>query len=925
MAINTTKLLSGRAQVVGYGNLTADRYQFLSLGQAEPNLGPGNANSILTLSTSNTRVWSNSITLNSITVSGNVSLDNISISNTTLTTLNANLVTIGGNAGFVIPAGGNSQRPASPLLGTTRFSIPRDCLETWDGSTWIAATGGGGGNIITPGSVADQQITPDGTSTTYTLIQSTLTNNILVWINGVGQTPGTAYNVSGNLLTFATAPLTTDNIDIRFISYAVSLSSMSNQSGNTSITIVPPGNAASNIVFTTANTIVATMTSNIFNINFPVSVIGNVTANAFVGNLSGYAANSIYANSAGTAGTVTANAQANITSVGILSNLSVSGNIQSANINATGVISAAGNIRGGNIISTGTISVLGNVTAGNFIGNGALISSINGANVTGVVPLATYAVTANSAAYAGVVTTNAQPNITSLGTLNSLSVVGNILSSGVISATGNLYGNYILGNGALLTGVVTSVANINNGNSNISISANANITVSVAGVSNIVVFATSGEYINGVASVSGNVTGGNILTAGQVSAAGNLYGTNLSVTGVTTVSGNITGGNLLTTGIISAGGNATFGNISAFSQIGNTISITGSVTATGYIGNGNTLSNIQGANVNGAVTVANTAGTVTTNAQPNITSVGTLTSLTVSGNISGSGSGLTNIPAANISGNITFATTAGTVTANTQPTITKVGNLTTLNVDSYTTSLGYIMEPWNLGAYSLPTFGGGSNASGRTLLGWNRGNNGEFDIIVNSGGNSVGGISFYNWANTAANVSTPIFNVQGTTGDVTVYGNIINGGANVTGNIGSSTNYFNRLFANSTSAIHSDLAEMYLADNIYPPGTVLSFGGSAELTLSRGDSDPRVAGVVSTKPAYQMNSGLTGEFVTPLALTGRVPCLVQGNVSAGSMMVSAGNGRARAEQNPAMGTVIGKALTSFTGDLGIIEVVVGRM
>jgi hypothetical protein len=43
------------------------------------------------------------------------------------------------------------------------------------------------------------------------------------------------------------------------------------------------------------------------------------------------------------------------------------------------------------------------------------------------------------------------------------------------------------------------------------------------------------------------------------------------------------------------------------------------------------------------------------------------------------------------------------------------------------------------------------------------------------------------------------------------------------------------------------------------------------------------------------------------------------------MMVSAGNGRARAETNPAMGTVIGKAITSFDGDLGIIEVVVGRL
>jgi hypothetical protein len=106
---------------------------------------------------------------------------------------------------------------------------------------------------------------------------------------------------------------------------------------------------------------------------------------------------------------------------------------------------------------------------------------------------------------------------------------------------------------------------------------------------------------------------------------------------------------------------------------------------------------------------------------------------------------------------------------------------------------------------------------------------------------------------------------------------------------------------------------------------VLCFGGSAEVTVSNQDHDPTIAGVVSTNPAYQMNSGLTGDHVIAVALTGRVPCQVQGPISAGAMMVSAGNGRARAEKNPAMGTVIGKAVSSFDGELGIIEIVVGRL
>jgi hypothetical protein len=74
-----------------------------------------------------------------------------------------------------------------------------------------------------------------------------------------------------------------------------------------------------------------------------------------------------------------------------------------------------------------------------------------------------------------------------------------------------------------------------------------------------------------------------------------------------------------------------------------------------------------------------------------------------------------------------------------------------------------------------------------------------------------------------------------------------------------------------------------------------------------------------------MNTGLAGDNVVALALTGRVPCLVQGNVRKGDMMVSAGNGRARAEANPRVGSVIGKALENFDGPEGIIEVVVGRV
>ena len=117
-----------------------------------------------------------------------------------------------------------------------------------------------------------------------------------------------------------------------------------------------------------------------------------------------------------------------------------------------------------------------------------------------------------------------------------------------------------------------------------------------------------------------------------------------------------------------------------------------------------------------------------------------------------------------------------------------------------------------------------------------------------------------------------------------------------------------------------------MADSAYEPGTVVIFGGDEEITTTVISHDTRVAGVISTNPAYLMNSVWDGSGKTvALALTGRVPCLVKGNVRAGDMMVSAGDGSARAERNPKMGSVIGKALTDFTGDTGVIEVVVGRL
>jgi len=102
--------------------------------------------------------------------------------------------------------------------------------------------------------------------------------------------------------------------------------------------------------------------------------------------------------------------------------------------------------------------------------------------------------------------------------------------------------------------------------------------------------------------------------------------------------------------------------------------------------------------------------------------------------------------------------------------------------------------------------------------------------------------------------------------------------------------YANVFVGVSTSARYADLAENYLADGDYLPGTVLVFGGEAEVTAATTYDSTRVAGVVTTQPAHVMNSHLTGDNVACIALRGRVPVKVKGVVRKGDVLVTAGEG-----------------------------------
>jgi hypothetical protein len=192
-----------------------------------------------------------------------------------------------------------------------------------------------------------------------------------------------------------------------------------------------------------------------------------------------------------TAGNVANSIQTNITQVGTLQNLAVAGNITAATISVLGTISSASNI-----------STTGNVTASYILGNGSQLTGLP----------ASYG-NANVAAYLPTYTGNIGAGNISL---SQNIVIGNTLSGLTISASGNITGNYFIGNGSQLTGIATGNSTaIVSGNSNVSVvSAGGNIATSVGGIANVIVVATTGQYVDGIISATGNVIANNFVGGG---------------------------------------------------------------------------------------------------------------------------------------------------------------------------------------------------------------------------------------------------------------------------------------------------------------------------------------------------------------------------------------------------------------------------
>jgi hypothetical protein len=530
---------------------------------------------------------------------------------------------------------------------------------------------------------------------------------------------------------------------------------------------------------------------------------------------------------------------------------------------------------------------------------------------------------ANGTSAVSVVTSggNVRANIAG-ATVQTLSA-GGANVTGYITATGNITGNYVLGNGSQLTGI--DATSIQNGNANVRAFANGNVTVSSAGTANVLVVTSSGANIAGTLNTgTGNANVGNIGATNAVftNISGNLTGnvtgtlltasqpniTTVGTLGSLSVSGNITPG-----GIAMSTGNATIGNL----YVSGTTTIAGNITQVSgnsgsFFGNASTGFNALYAGLPAGFTllpqsVVNFVSQFDSYSQIN------------NQNQSAGNTATTDYVLTSDNGNdSTYYLDMGIASSTYDGAVAVLDN-----------AMGTSVTPNDAYLYTTGNVAAG-NPSDLVLGAIDAGGQIRFAVAGSMAANVAMKLNAPNTTSSNTTTGTTVITGGvGISGALNVGGaigtnSIINTGSNATGNIGSSSTYFNTVFAKATSAQYADLAEYYESDGTYEPGTVMMFGGSKEVTMA-GTSASSVAGVISTNPSYIMNSGLTAEYTAIVALTGRVPTKVVGTVKKGDMMISAGAGRACACASPQIGTVIGKALADFDGAEGVIEVVVGRL
>jgi len=505
-----------------------------------------------------------------------------------------------------------------------------------------------------------------------------------------------------------------------------------------------------------------------------------------------------------------------------------------------------------------------------------------------------YYYSANSAILATGATASTSETTGQLQVLGGLGVTGNVWAGQVYSTNNGNGTNYRIGDDAWLGDInvanTTRLMGAQDGTQGYLVFGNSNGTnyIGRSGTNPITVtgaFATTGNtdvqstlYGRGVYD-----NGSRVISSVTVSA-----GTGMSGGGtITGASGTVTLTNAGVTGLSSSG----TGNLTVSASTG---SITVSLPATGP----------------GAVTTGSSTAipVITTDAYGRIASISTSsvsTTISLAGT-SGTGS-------VSGGGTLTFASSNG---------ITATASGSTITISS----------PQDLQTTASPTFANLTVANIIINTGGKRNNR---NIVTNYTGNTapsapVMGDEWFR-ANTGVLYKYTFDNITNTNNWVDISSALYNASTSATASTLALRDSSGNLTANwflgrSTSASYADLAEMYTADDQYGPATVVIFGGSAEITVTTESHDHRVAGVISTNPAYLMNSELTGGL--PVAFTGRVPCMVRGPVTKGDLLVTSTTpGVAQRLDNRLFkpGCVIGKSLDSIqNNDIATIEVAVGR-
>jgi hypothetical protein len=598
--------------------------------------------------------------------------------------------------------------------------------------------------------------------------------------------------------------------------------------------------------------------------------IGTATGNAASANSSNNIFSLKIANTLSTSNIIAANltgtirtaAQPIITSVGTLANLTL-------NINGTGLTTprVTANIITANSITSPNISATGGNTqilfnnnsvvsaSANLTFNGTLLTVLG--NIQSTNANLGNLVTANY--FTGTLTTNAQPNITSTGTLISLVITGN-LTAGNANLGNATTSNYFIGDGSRLY-------NING----------ANVTGTAANA-NYSTYSGTADLAN-VATVALNVTQNaqpNITSTGTL--------TSLTVSGAFT--GNvITAANDITSsGTISANNFSAINNITGAKNIG-----AGNVTATQFIGGGGNLNSLNGSNVVGNVTSAGVSYFANIPSSASSGAYFLAMTSTSTGNV-------------RLFTNSSFGFNADTGTLNSNNFVAlSAVNASTISVTG-DASVGNLVTNGTINATGALIAGSLRSTSGLTVSG----------VTTTAGVNSTADLLTTTNITGAGIIARSYVNTQ-----------FLTTGANTTS--GAITGNWTLTAGSRLTATFADLAEVYAGDRHIEPGTVVDFDGDKEVIESYRIMSTKVAGVVSTDPAYVLNSAMECEFPTMVALQGRVPCKVIGKINKGDMLISAGGGRARAEESPKIGTVIGKSLENFDGSIGVIEIAIGRL